>query len=330
MDDDKLIITPDDEKNSDKENFIIEEDSGPGTPKKQQQNSSESSESDENYEIKGNNDALYNIYANETKLKEFPDSHTEDSGSDDGSGSDSKKHESSRDPRGSRDSRDSRDKRHSDSSSESDRYRSRQKKNIKINREKDSEDSEKAHVLYLIDRYHQKHPHVNRVPINASASLSKIKAEYERIKKIIELEKAAEIGKKGLIIVSSVLELGAMKYASKYIDLDGWSASVASEADEYDEILEELYLKYRENIDNFGPELKLVFALAFSAYMFNASKGLKKGFGMPSQPPPQMRGPPKLDISDDDEPVPPINPFPKPFVKPKPKFKVKELNFNQK
>ena len=54
-------------KNSDKENFIIEEDSGPGTPKNNSKNSSESSEIDENYEIKGNNDALYNIYANETR-----------------------------------------------------------------------------------------------------------------------------------------------------------------------------------------------------------------------------------------------------------------------
>ena len=92
------------------------------------------------------------------------------------------------------------------------------------------------------------------------------------------------------------------------------SIYLQSKADEYDEILEELYLKYRKILTTLDQNLSWYLHLLLVHICFNASRVLK-GFWDAVSAPPQMRGPPKLDISDDDRPIPPINPFPKPFGK---------------
>jgi len=57
------------------------------------------------------------------------------------------------------------------------------------------------------------------------------------------------------------------------IQLDGWSESLYENIDDYDEVFEELYHKYKTNVA-VPPEIKLVGMFASSAFMFHFSKSL--------------------------------------------------------
>ena len=59
------------------------------------------------------------------------------------------------------------------------------------------------------------------------------------------------------------------------IDLDGWGESVHENIDEYDDIFEDLYEKYKGK-GTMSPELRLMLALGGSAFMFHTTNRLIK------------------------------------------------------
>ena len=71
------------------------------------------------------------------------------------------------------------------------------------------------------------------------------------------------------------LEFLNNKFDPFSVKLDGWSESVNENLNDYDEIFEELGDKYG-GTGNMAPELRLMFTLAGSAFMFHLSNTMFK------------------------------------------------------
>ena len=78
-----------------------------------------------------------------------------------------------------------------------------------------------------------------------------------------------------LIACTTGLEFMNKKYNPFEIQLDGWSENVMENVDDYDEVFEELYVKYRTNM-TVAPEVKLIMMLGGSAMMFHLTNSMFK------------------------------------------------------
>ena len=72
------------------------------------------------------------------------------------------------------------------------------------------------------------------------------------------------------------LEFLNNKFDPFSVNLDGWSESVNEGIYDYDEIFEELYAKYGGGDSDIAPELRLLFALGSSAFMFHLQNTMFK------------------------------------------------------
>jgi hypothetical protein len=95
-----------------------------------------------------------------------------------------------------------------------------------------------------------------------------MQAEYERLKKDRTVDVSVRFQRKMLMAIITGLEFMNNKFDPFDIQLDGWSESVNDSLNDYDEIFEELHEKYKGKA-NMAPELKLMFALGGSAFMFH-------------------------------------------------------------
>merc|ERR1711935_913791 len=78
---------------------------------------------------------------------------------------------------------------------------------------------------------------------------------------------------KNLIVnLASVVESGNDKYDPFDFQLSGWSQHMNIEVDSYEDVLEELYEKYKGKGNKMSPELKLMLLVGFSASAFHFSK----------------------------------------------------------
>jgi hypothetical protein len=59
------------------------------------------------------------------------------------------------------------------------------------------------------------------------------------------------------------------------VQLDGWSENVMENVDDYDEVFEELYVKYRSKM-KMAPEIKMIMMLGGSAMMFHLTNSMFK------------------------------------------------------
>lgn len=88
-----------------------------------------------------------------------------------------------------------------------------------------------------------------------------------------QLTNGIELGKKFLVGASYIAENLNKKYDPFDLKLDGWSDQMFEDKDEYNEVLEELYFKYSDQVA-MAPELKLLMMLGCSAMMFHFSKSM--------------------------------------------------------
>ena len=72
------------------------------------------------------------------------------------------------------------------------------------------------------------------------------------------------------------LEFLNNKFDPFSVNLDGWSESVNESIFDYDEIFEELYAKYGGGESEVAPEIRLLFALGSSAFMFHLQNTMFK------------------------------------------------------
>jgi hypothetical protein len=78
-----------------------------------------------------------------------------------------------------------------------------------------------------------------------------------------------------LIACVTGIEFLNKRYNPLDIHLDGWSESVMDGVDDYDDVFEELYVKYRGKA-KMAPELKLMMMLGGSATMFHLTHSMFK------------------------------------------------------
>jgi hypothetical protein len=101
-------------------------------------------------------------------------------------------------------------------------------------------------------------------------SLDEIKQEYTRLVDARQLETSIRFQRNMLMGFVTGMEWMNNKFDPFDLKLDGWSEGVHENIEDYDEIFEELYDKYKER-GKMPPEARLVFQLAGSGFMCHIS-----------------------------------------------------------
>lgn len=133
--------------------------------------------------------------------------------------------------------------------------------------------NEKFELLLKLERLKQRKDVTISRNFTMSSDLEDIKQEYEKLVYMKRVDNWTKQCKRGLIFCVNGIEMLNNKYDPFEVDLDGWSDEVYADQDEYDDIFEELYDKYKEK-GTMAPELKLLFALGGSAFAFTMKKSL--------------------------------------------------------
>ena len=135
-------------------------------------------------------------------------------------------------------------------------------------------DEEKADLVNKLGRLEKKGFTVNK-RLNAYSPIDELRTEVKRITYSIDVDKSIKFSRRMLIACTTGLEFMNKKYNPFEIQLDGWSENVMENVDDYDEVFEELYVKYRSKM-HVAPEIKLIMMLGGSAMMFHLTNSMFK------------------------------------------------------
>ena len=136
-------------------------------------------------------------------------------------------------------------------------------------RNTEADKKEKMEYLNKLQRLEQKGFPVSR-RFTLDNSLSEIKDEFDRLVDARNLEASLRFQRQALMGIVTGLEWANGKFDPFDLKLDGWSESVHENVEDFDEIFEELYDKYKER-GKMAPEARLVMALAGSGFMCHVS-----------------------------------------------------------
>ena len=134
--------------------------------------------------------------------------------------------------------------------------------------------NEKQELLYQFDRLEKKGIRIPR-KYNMTSDLEDMRAEFERLKRDREVDSSVKFQRRMVMAFASGVEYLNDKFDPFDIKLSGWSEKVHDDIDDYDEIFEELYSKYKSKA-KMAPELKLVFMMGSSAFMFHLTNSMFK------------------------------------------------------
>lgn len=114
-------------------------------------------------------------------------------------------------------------------------------------------------------------------------SLDEIRQEFDRLNDQRNLEASIKFQRQMMMGFVTGAELLNNKFDPFGWQLDGWSESVHENVDDFDEVFEELYDKYKGK-GAMPPEARLIFMLAGSGFMFHMSnqffRSKTQGMGM--------------------------------------------------
>jgi hypothetical protein len=109
-----------------------------------------------------------------------------------------------------------------------------------------------------------------------SSNYEEMSQEYERLVYHRKMENSVKMQRRMLVSFASMAEFVNNKTGNPFdVNLDGWSEHMNEEINNYDEVFEELFLRYKDSID-MAPELKLVFMVASSAFWYHISNNMAK------------------------------------------------------
>lgn len=133
----------------------------------------------------------------------------------------------------------------------------------------EEEKKKKSELINKLQRLEQKgYPVARRFTMDNT--LDEVKAEYNRLVDAKQLETSIKFQRNMLMGFTTGLEWLNNKFDPFDVKLDGWSESVHESVDDYDDIFEELYDKYKDR-GQMPPEARLVFQLASSGFMCHIS-----------------------------------------------------------
>ena len=110
---------------------------------------------------------------------------------------------------------------------------------------------------------------------NMNSQLEDMRNEYVKLKKQREVENSIKFQRKMLMACITGIEFLNGKFDPFNIKLDGWSESMNEGINDYDEVFEELHEKYGGTTE-VAPEIRLIFMVAGSAFMFHLTNTMFK------------------------------------------------------
>ena len=154
-------------------------------------------------------------------------------------------------------------------------YRKERKKADKENKT-DSTRRQKAELLFKLNVLVEKSKGKFNVSMSMNNTLDEIQNEFTRVKSALDNESMVKFCKYGLILGIKGIELANTQFDPLGVDLNGWSDSMAytMETAEYDEVLGELYEKYKGS-GSVSPEIRLLFMILMSGAMYSFTQRAK-------------------------------------------------------
>ncbi len=138
-----------------------------------------------------------------------------------------------------------------------------------VTRDPEEERKEKTDLINKLQRLEKKGFPVSR-KFTMDNSLDEIKSEFDRLVDARQLENSIKFQRQMMVGLVTGLEMMNEKFNPLDWKLDGWSESVHENIEDFDEVFEELYDKYKGK-GNTPPEARLLFMLAGSGFMFHMS-----------------------------------------------------------
>lgn len=138
----------------------------------------------------------------------------------------------------------------------------------------EKEKKEKTEVLNKLQRLEQKGFPVSK-RYTMDNTLEEMNGEYARLVDARSLEASLRFQRQALMSVVTGLEWANGRFDPFDVKLDGWSEAVHENVEDFDEIFEELYDKYKER-GKMPPEARLMMALAGSGFMCHVSNTFLK------------------------------------------------------
>jgi hypothetical protein len=138
----------------------------------------------------------------------------------------------------------------------------------------ETERKQKAEILNKLQRLEGKGLQVSK-RFTMDNTLEEMNQEYLRLVDSRNLEASLRFQRQALMSVVTGLEWANGKFDPFDVKLDGWSEAVHENVEDFDEIFEELYDKYKER-GKMPPEARLCMALAGSGFMCHVSNTFLK------------------------------------------------------
>ena len=138
----------------------------------------------------------------------------------------------------------------------------------------EEERKEKIDILNKLQRLEGKGLQVSK-RFTMDNTLDEMKGEYLRLVDSRNLEASLRFQRQALMSVVTGLEWANGRFDPLDVKLDGWSEAVHENVEDFDEIFEELYDKYKDR-GKMPPEARLMMALAGSGFMCHVSNTFLK------------------------------------------------------
>jgi hypothetical protein len=134
----------------------------------------------------------------------------------------------------------------------------------------------KADLITKLDRLEKRgYPVSKRFTVDNT--LQEIQDEYNRLTDARSLETSIKFQRQMMMGLVTGLEMMNEKVVPDRLkaNIDGWSESVHENVEDFDEVFEELYDKYKGK-GNMPPEARLIFMLAGSGFMYHMSNSFMR------------------------------------------------------
>lgn len=150
-------------------------------------------------------------------------------------------------------------------------------KNVTYNKE--AVDKQKRGILLGLDKLEKKGVYLPR-RFTMESPLEDMKYEYEKLKSMHDSEAAVKFYRNVLQAFVSGSEFVNDNYNPYKLRLDGWTESVMENIDDYDDVFDELHMKYSSKV-RIPPELKLLGLIASSGIMTHLTNSVFKSSSLP-------------------------------------------------
>lgn len=135
-------------------------------------------------------------------------------------------------------------------------------------------EDEKADLLNKLERLRKKGMNMSK-KFTIHSDIEELRTEYKRITYSIEADQSIRFQRRMLMACVTGLEFLNKRYDPFDIHLDGWSESMMENIDDYDQVFEDLYVKYKDKVA-VAPEIRLIMMVGGSAMMFHLSSSMFK------------------------------------------------------